>query len=214
MKEKEIKIPPGYTDLREWKKQHPEVRDPLDPKLKDRIRIYNNAICYVLDPNNPDYLEFQNQCREDTRALKKTLQRELDARKIPVWVNGKIPKKRKAHTKRRMLFLIRPPYFSSLPETNETKRMQANDDIDTFCLHFDQEHRLQTIRCWNPKPKRKGAYNKFVFRDDMLMALLEQEEFFEQNYGDWETFVKKMADIIKANVENIKENEQEDPVAD
>lgn len=179
-----VVIPPGYEKLSVF-------RDPTDPEIKDKVRWLANSVAFIFDPENLEYLDFLQVCREDSLKLRKALKVELAKRGAKIWLEGgRLPQAKKDFCK--MNFLIRPPFFESYDTSiNPEKRMQPDDNSDNFILHFDSDHTLQEVRWWAGHGKRNLM--RVLVNED----LKKEVDFFKQNYGQWEAIAKKMAEILE-----------------
>lgn len=194
---REVELVSAYVKLDDWKEANP-YKEVLD----EQIRLLNEEIEFVFDPENAEYLQLLAELKAHTRALEKILQEELNRRQLKIWAKGgKINGCKQDY--RRMAFLIRPPFLTSKVEKTQNNRMQANDHGDNFIMHFDSGRQLQTVRMWKPQ-ERKGtieARKIYDFRVRMVVSMNLEHQFLQDNYGNWELVAAKIAD----NIEMVKE---------
>lgn len=185
----EIKIPPGYIEI-------PAERvGRIAQDISQNIRWLNKEVAYVFNPRDPEYLRFAEQCREDSKAFARALHEEFKKQGCPVWTK---PSKAPATGYRKMSFLIRPPFFSSMESAKANTRMDKSDDRDNFVLHFDEDHTLQTVRYWSVKDEKDPSAESINrFRNYLTSCLTDEGAFFKENYGNWPVIAKKIATIAK-----------------
>lgn len=192
--EGECIIPPGYEKV---------AQCGVEEDTRALRWSFKNRIAFLFDSENPEYLQFLQKCKEDTKQLSKALETELKRRNTPVWIGrGRVPKY-KSHF-RQMGFLIRPPFFYSSEEKGPENRMQKDNDRDNFILHFDQDHNLQLIRFWVVKGKGDIRELRFrnMFRHYFEAKVSEQGDYLKAHYGDWQMMASKIADVIEESLQD------------
>lgn len=193
-----VLIPPGYVLFNR------NIHD-IDV-LKDRIRWLNNAVCFVFDPENGEYLDFLQQCRNDTAALSLALEQEFSNRVMPFTTQTSKKIKGSKASYKRVSFLIRPVFFSTEIDTQKTdkNRWQSHPDRDVLVLHFDPAHNFQFSRCnvpTNIDPCNLGSYE---LRNILSGIICEHAREMSECYGAWKAMASQICDYIKEAEEIIQ----------
>ncbi len=186
-----IRIPSGYIPLDVWQKKHYS-----EQVNGNSIRVFEGKYTFVFDKENKDYQLFLEQCKEDTKNLRKEFTKELKTRDLPLrGTQSRVGVNVKANTFS-VSFLIRPPFFASQEDKSEENRWQGKG-LD-FVLHFDEDHRFHTARfMWN------GFSRLSVFKHDAIKDLNNAAQALSGSYGDWPLMAKILADILEKYVEYL-----------
>ncbi len=184
--EEGIWIPPGYRAI-----TLPQAQARLRKKRAVRWSLKMDHP-YAFDRRDKDYQLYLQQCKEDSRALREALREVFKARNLPFFNRDK-----KVKNKRRLEFLIRPPFFSGHEsERNENSRFQFCAEGDEFILHFDQIRTLQTVRYFHHTSALRA-----LIRAGISVTIKQNEQFLSDYYGDWEQFALRLAFVAEKIME-------------
>ncbi len=163
-------------------------------ELRERLRWYNKQYAFLFNPDDREYREFLEQCRQDTKLLQKALQAEFTARGKQIVAERKSKLgARKAW--RRITFMIRPPLLtSSVTEKNPDTRWQLEGKELTFTIHVDGAHSVQKVRAWKNPEQPGHMFESGAVSDELETP--EMKELLRQHYGQWDVMAKIIADKV------------------
>ncbi|NOS67349.1 MAG: hypothetical protein HOO67_03210 [Candidatus Peribacteraceae bacterium] len=191
---KGIHIPKAYTAL-----SGTELHERRE-ELGDRIRWFKNNYAFVPNEEDAEFRKFTDQCKEDTKALRRALQKEFNDRKVKIWASAnKRPKNKKEY--QRLSFLICPPFLASKTKKNADTRLQQKPGERLFVIHVDEQHTVDLVRFWT-----NGKLNQPLFNCVVAGTLNDNngKDFLKENYGNWENIAKKIADIVMGCIDLMK----------
>jgi len=183
-----IVIPNAYTPIME-KVDDPQALRTID----EHIRTFNRKISFIFDPQDQEYAAFLEQCRQDTKALAKHLEAEMQKRDLPVYA-GRNRKPKEKPDKEIVEILIRPPFLTS--REDKTTRMNASRHKNIFVMHFDEAGTLHVVRNFMPIDT---SDRKIIFGLQMIGYLKHPQvrQTLKETYGQWDEFVTPIADAIE-----------------
>lgn len=162
-----------------------------DPHLSARIRLHRGLHqCHYLEFDESDPL-FQKQLgllKEDTKALRKAFQREVDLAELPYWVSPcKRPESRREA--QRLSILIRPFFTLDRSPHRPADRLRVRPYEWVCVLHVDADgllHATRAIPFDSP-----GAYH-------FSQLLMSHRNEIDRLYGQWPALAQFMVTQLKA----------------
>lgn len=183
-----IRIPPGYTPIKKLNptRSYENLRILPYDKMLGTGKLSGTTF-FIKDPHNKDLIALQERFKEDTKKLKRELQRE--AKRVGVPVRFTIRNK----GCRKLAILLRPVFFESKEDKTTNTRWTSSDKVDSFVIHFDEDHTVQFVRYYGmpslPSEKFKSDVAKKLEYD-------RSRKFLHDYYGHWRIVAKYIIYII------------------
>lgn len=206
MKIDNVIIPPAYERI---------AQEEADTLSEERVRYFvrregrKRVGPFRFDPQNPEYVRLREELHRHQRRVHEELEQLFEQRSIPFRARGSgNPQTLWQTGRRKLVLLMRPPFFSSNVKDKGACRMRQRPAHTNVNMHWDEGGNLHTVRWHRHSVEQPDTAQLLdIFGNALATNLIQSQSRLEEAFTeqDWAGFARTVAQRVNTLYQDMKD---------